>query len=97
MEGDRKVIPTVNLYTNFSRPEYSTVTNSVIDGVDIGVWDDSKWDGALWGSSENVYRKWKAVSGKGYSASLRVRTSTKKTRPSLISIEYIYTKGGVID
>lgn len=57
-------------------------------------WNISKWNESLWSSSSKVFNNWKSIKGFGRSAAMRVKVSTNKSSPAIISLNYIYINGG---
>lgn len=94
-EGDIEIIPSKQLNTDFNVPSFAASETEVVYG-DSAVWDTSKWDDGIWGGGLKVFRRWKSAVGIGRSASLRIKTATNKTRPSIIAINYIYKDGGLL-
>lgn len=94
-EGDIKIVPSKQLNTDFNIPEFAASETEVSYGA-AGIWAVSKWDSALWGGGDKIYRTWQSINGIGRSASLRIKTSTNKTRPSIVAINYIFKTGGFL-
>jgi hypothetical protein len=61
-----------------------------------GQWGVAKWGFSLWGKSDQIFKGWLGVRGHGRSASLRVRVTTAVSRPSWISTNYTFVRGGQI-
>jgi len=55
-----------------------------------------QWGVATWGKSDQIFKGWMGVRGHGRSASLRVRITTAVSRPSWISTNYTFVRGGQI-
>ena len=94
-EGDAQVNPSMKLYVDFKRPANMPSTTSVLAGTGA-VWDSGLWDAGVWAGSEDVFRSLKSVTGYGRAGSLRIKTSTKTTRPALLSINYVFQLGGMV-
>lgn len=62
--------------------------------VNSALWGVSKWGLSVWGTSGQIYRGWRGVRGTGRSGSIRVRVNTNSARPSWISTNYNFVKGG---
>ena len=61
-----------------------------------GQWGVATWGVSLWGKSDQIFKGWMGVRGHGRSASLRVRITTAVSRPSWISTNYTFVRGGQI-
>ena len=61
-----------------------------------GQWGVATWGVSLWGKSNQIFKGWMGVRGHGRSASLRVRVTTTVSRPSWISTNYTFVRGGQI-
>lgn len=88
-------MPSKQLNTDFRTPDYAGGETGLTFG-DIALWDTALWDVGVWAGGTDIFRSWQSVSGIGRSASLRIKTSTKQTRPSVIAINYIYKLGGFL-
>ncbi len=71
-------------------------STAVASPVDSGIWGVSTWGQATWGTDGQIYRGWRKVRGYGRSGSVRVRISTNSARPSWISTNVIYERGGAL-
>jgi len=94
-EGEVQIIPSKQLNTDFKMNKYLSSSTSIELG-NSSLWDTALWDVATWGGGVDIFRKWQSAIGIGRSASLRIKTSTKTARPSVISINYIYKTGGFL-
>lgn len=74
----------------------SPTATAQADTVNSGLWGISKWGFGLWGSADQLYRGWRGVRGIGRSGSVRVRVNSNSARPSWISTNYVYSKGGAL-
>lgn len=92
-EGDAKIVPAKQLNTDFRSPDYSAGETWIFFG-EAATWDSDLWDVGVFGGGTDIFRSWQSVTGIGRSASLRIKTSTKQTRPSMVAINYIYKLGG---
>jgi hypothetical protein len=61
-----------------------------------GQWGVATWGVSLWGKSDQIFKGWMGVRGHGRSASLRVRITSAVSRPSWISTNYTFVRGGQI-
>ena len=59
-----------------------------------GIWGVSKWGVGIWGTESQIYQGWRGVRGSGRSAAIRIRIDTTTARPSWISTNYIFIRGG---
>lgn len=89
------ITPSLHLMTDFDIPDYQ-IPSTGIDYGDAAIWDTSLWDSDLWGGGADIFRKWRSVAGIGRAASLRILTATNNVQPELISINYVWQKGGMI-
>ena len=64
--------------------------------VDAGVWGTSLWGTAKWGGSLQTLKKWRNVSGVGFTASLRMATNTKNSDARWYSTDFLFEVGGVL-
>jgi hypothetical protein len=63
---------------------------------DSAVWDQAIWDQGVWGGAYRVARSWQSVSGIGYCAALRVRTSNAIKQVRWAATTYMYEGGGLL-
>lgn len=82
----------LNLDFKIEKPSGLAVASPVVGPT----WGNARWGVDLWGGAGAIYRGWRGVRGIGTSAALRVRVSTKTSRPSWISTNFRYVPGGII-
>lgn len=93
-QSDGEVSTALDLNTDFSQAASSALSSTIASGA--AKWDEALWDGASWGGADDIYQAWKSVRGKGDTASLRVRTQSTTSRPSMLAIRLIFQLGGYI-
>lgn len=96
-QSDSQVTAAFDLNVDFSQISSAALSSTISSGA--GLWDDALWDDAveaIWGGAEDIYRAWKSVRGIGRSASLRIRTSSTESRPSLLAINLVFQPGGYL-
>ena len=59
-------------------------------------WGISRWGIGTWGSAGQIYKGWRKVRGIGRAGSVRVRVNTNSSKPSWISTNVIFDKGGAM-
>ena len=59
-----------------------------------GIWGVSLWGRGIWGTANQIYRGWRGVRGVGRSAAIRIRIDTTTARPSWISTNFTFVRGG---
>jgi hypothetical protein len=69
---------------------------AVASPVAGATWGTARWGVDKWGGQGTIYRGWRGIRGIGTSAALRVRVSTKTSRPAWISTNFRYIPGGII-
>jgi hypothetical protein len=85
----------VDLNTDFTvSPPIGTPTPSAT--VNSALWGVSKWGIGLWGASDQIYRGWRGIRGRGRSASVRIRVASLTARPSWVATNITYVPGGQI-
>lgn len=62
----------------------------------VSLWNVALWDVSYWYAGNQLRLNWETVYGVGYAASLRMKTISKASNVSLVSIDYGYQKGGVL-
>lgn len=62
----------------------------------VGVWDSSVWDGAVWDGALAIRKDWLNIQGVGYSAALRIKTSSIAVHLQWASTDWVYENGGII-
>lgn len=71
--------------------DFSSVNFSL--PADLGIWDESTWDGAIWGFAFSTAADWLSVSGEGYNVSIRIRVSSEDSSPQWNSTNLVYEPG----
>lgn len=72
----------------------STVSTPVTSSS--AVWDVSVWDAGVWGGNYRTSRGWQSVTGLGYCASLRVRTSNTAKDVRWQATNFMMELGGLL-
>lgn len=62
----------------------------------VALWNVALWNVSFWSSGTQLRLNWESVFGVGYAASLRIKTISKASNVSLVSIDYGYQRGGVL-
>jgi hypothetical protein len=88
--GDPKAAIDWNVDFNVANP----TSNAAETPTNAAIWGISKWGIGTWGSDGQIYKGWRKVRGIGRAGSVRVRVNTNSSRPSWISSNVIYEKGG---
>jgi len=62
--------------------------------VRSGIWGVSHWGVGIWGTAAQIYQGWRGVRGSGRSGAIRIRVETTTARPSWISTNFTFVRGG---
>jgi hypothetical protein len=84
----------VELNTDYVVTVFSAVTAQ--QETNTALWDVALWDAALWGDDNQIWSGWRAVSGQGRVASIRVRSATTVGRAMWLSTNWLYVPGGLL-
>jgi len=60
------------------------------------VWDDATWDVDPWAEGLEIQKPWQTAANIGYSASVRIRTSTNVQQVRWYSTDILYEPGGYV-
>lgn len=63
---------------------------------DASAWDVAVWDEAEWSPSSVILKNWRSISGVGYSAGIRIKTTTKNNECRWQSTDIVYEEGGTL-
>ena len=88
------VTPAVLINTDFQETR-TTVSASFSGGVGAA-WDEEYWDDAEWTGGDTLTAKWQTVTGVGFSAGVRVVTSTKDIAVKWQSTDFVYELGATL-
>lgn len=84
--------PTVGLNLDFNINSVGGAITPTVSAA--GTWGNAIWGQDVWGTSEQVWRGWRGVSGIGRAAGLRMTMSTNTGRPAWISTTFQFETGG---
>ena len=62
----------------------------------VSLWNVALWNVSYWANGSQLRLNWETIYGVGYTASLRMKTISKASNVSLLSIDYVYQQGGVL-
>lgn len=85
----------IGLGTDFDA-SLTTATVSTPSAGSGGIWNEAVWDVGVWGGNYRTSRGWQSVSGLGYCASLRVRTSNTSKDVRWQATNFTLEPGGLI-
>lgn len=91
-QSDGNPNPAIDFNTDFNINSPTATAEAA--PVNSALWGISKWGFGTWGTSGQIYKAWRGVRGAGRAGSVRVRVNTNSARPSWISTNYVFTKGG---
>lgn len=74
----------------------TTATVSVPSATGGAVWDVGVWDVGIWGGRFGTAKSWQSITGLGYCASLRVRTTNTAKDVRWQATNYMMESGGLI-
>jgi hypothetical protein len=61
-----------------------------------GNWDNSRWDGAVWGGGLITTKIWQGVTGIGFSGSVNLNAVSRNIELHWASTDYVMERGGVL-
>lgn len=91
-DGNPNAAVDFNVDFNISSPTATAEASP----VNSALWGISKWGIGVWGTSGQIYKSWRGVRGVGRAGSVRVRINTNSARPSWISTNYSFIRGGAL-
>lgn len=56
----------------------------------VGIWDASLWDVAVWGGDIYISKSWQSVQGFGYSGAMHMKITTKTSQFIWMATDYLY-------
>jgi hypothetical protein len=72
-----------------AQPSFAPLTSSL--------WDTATWESAIWnGGMLAISKGWQYLSGLGYAAAFRMKTSSRGIQVQLSAIDYLFERGGVL-
>lgn len=60
------------------------------------LWDQGRWDIAVWGTDQAIKKDWEWVSGVGYAAAMHMKVSALDSSVQWVSTDYALIDGGVL-
>jgi hypothetical protein len=92
------IVPNIlcGISTDFDTVNLSNQITFNPTGANIGIWDTSTWDNALWGAGLTVSKVWQGVNGIGYAGSINISVAAQGIDFHWASTDYVMEKGGVI-
>lgn len=82
--------------TDFGIQVPYAVTETV-PAVDTALWDTATWDNSYWTADAIIFADWRTIATKpGFNFSLYLKVASSNTTPSLLAIDYIFDKGGLL-
>lgn len=91
-QSDGAAAPAIDLNTDFNITTPTGVATAPT--VASGLWNVMKWNQGIWGGDDQIYRGWHGVRGTGRAAAIRIRVNTNSPRPSWISTNFTFVRGG---
>lgn len=78
--------------------DYQSVQKAgLLTATDVGIWDLSKWDAAVWGFASFVPLQWRSVyAAPGFAIAVGLQTKTKNAIVRLASFDLLLEPGGVL-
>jgi len=86
--------PNLNMGLNVDFEDKNVSNTASFSGAN-NLWDQAIWDSANW-SGVIIYKDWQSVSGYGYCAALRIKTSSTTLDLQWSATDYVYEPGGII-
>jgi hypothetical protein len=64
--------------------------------INVGTWDNAKWDQNTWGGGLVTTKYWQGVTGTGFSASINLNVASQGIDFHWASVDYVMERGGVL-
>jgi hypothetical protein len=64
--------------------------------INVGTWDNGKWDINTWGGGLVTTKYWQGVTGTGFAASINLNVASQGIDFHWASVDYVMERGGVL-
>lgn len=87
---------TPSLRVNVDYKSQSPAGTPQYSGSASSLWDVALWDVSFWNAGETIFRRWRSVTGVGYSGGVRMKVSTNGATFKWQATDFVYEVGGIL-
>lgn len=87
--------PNISLGFNVDFDTSNVVNSYPVIISNAGIWDQSKWDQAVWGGM-STYKSWESISGVGTTGAVRLNCSSNNSEIHWVATSFVFERGGIL-